>query len=67
MQAIDREDLELVVASLRSAGEIAREGYAATPKSWEKSKGNPVTETDIAVDLHLKTLLCGTRADYGWL
>ena len=53
MQAIDREDLELVVASLRSAGEIAREGYAATPKSWEKSKGNPVTETDIAVDLHL--------------
>jgi myo-inositol-1(or 4)-monophosphatase len=67
LQAIDREDLELVIASLRSAGDIAREGYAATPKSWEKSKGNPVTETDIAVDLHLKTLLCGTRAGYGWL
>jgi len=67
LQAIDRDDLELVVASLRSAGDIAREGYASSPKSWEKSKGNPVTETDIAVDLHLKTLLCGTRADYGWL
>lgn len=67
MQAIDRDDLELVVASLRSAGDIAREGYAATPRSWEKSKGNPVTETDIAVDLHLKTLLCGARPEYGWL
>lgn len=67
MRAIDREDLELVIASLRSAGTIAREGYAATPKTWEKSKGNPVTETDIAVDLHLKSLLCGSRPEYGWL
>ena len=66
MQAIDREDLELVVAALRSAGDIAREGYAATPKSWEKSKGNPVTETDIAVDLPLpenETRIVVTRAE----
>jgi myo-inositol-1(or 4)-monophosphatase len=46
---------------------IAREGFAGAPQVWEKSKGNPVTETDIAVDRHLADVLCAARPDYGWL
>ncbi len=67
MPAIDREDLSLLVDALRSAGEIARAGFAGSPKVWEKSKGNPVTETDLAVDRHLAARLGGARPDYGWL
>lgn len=66
MPEIDR-DLELLISAVRSAGAIARDGYAKTTKSWEKSKGNPVTETDLAVDLFLRETLCAARPDYGWL
>lgn len=66
MPAID-PDLDLLVATVREAGAIARDGFASVTKSWEKSKGNPVTETDLAVDLFLRERLCAARADYGWL
>ena len=34
---------------------------------WEKSKGNPVSETDLAVDALLKSRLGGLAPDIGWL
>ena len=67
MRAIDVTDLELLISAVREAGGIARSGYEGVQKSWEKSKGNPVTETDLAVDRFLKGRLCGARPDYGWL
>jgi len=63
----ERGDLDLVTAALRQAGDIARAGFAGAPQVWEKSKGNPVTETDIAVDRHLAAVLGAARPDYGWL
>lgn len=63
----DAADLELLTASIREAGQIARDGFEGSPKTWEKSKGNPVTETDLAVDLFLRERLCAARPAYGWL
>lgn len=60
-------DRELLVAAVREAGVIARAGFEGISKSWEKSKGNPVTETDLAVDKFLRDRLCAARVDYGWL
>lgn len=60
-------DLDLLVAAVRDAGAIARAGFEGVSKVWEKSKGNPVTETDLAVDKFLRERLCAARADYGWL
>jgi myo-inositol-1(or 4)-monophosphatase len=60
-------DRDLLIAAVRDAGVSAREGYASVSKSWEKSKGNPVTETDIAVDRFLNERLRAARPDYGWL
>ena len=60
-------DRELLVAAVREAGVIARAGFEGISKSWEKSKGNPVTETDLAVDKFLRERLCEARSDYGWL
>jgi myo-inositol-1(or 4)-monophosphatase len=60
-------DRDLLVAAVRDAGAIAREGFQSASKSWEKSKGNPVTETDLAVDRFLNERLRGARGDYGWL
>lgn len=67
MRGTEHADLDLVVSALREAGEIARSGFAGAPQVWEKSKGNPVTETDIAVDRHLARVLGTARPDYGWL
>ncbi len=61
------EDQALIVATVREAGAIARAGFEGVSKSWEKSKGNPVTETDLAVDAFLRERLCAARSDYGWL
>ena len=60
-------DRDLLIASVREAGVIARAGYEGVPKIWEKSKGNPVTETDLAVDAFLRKRLCDARTDYGWM
>jgi myo-inositol-1(or 4)-monophosphatase len=60
-------DRDLLIAAVREAGAIAREGYASVTKTWEKSKGNPVTETDLAVDRFLNERLRRARPDYGWL
>jgi myo-inositol-1(or 4)-monophosphatase len=62
------DDLALLERSVRAAGKIAREYFeAGTFKRWEKGKGNPVTEADIAVDKYLRETLTAARPGYGWL
>ncbi|MBI1211893.1 MAG: 3'(2'),5'-bisphosphate nucleotidase CysQ [Alphaproteobacteria bacterium] len=60
-------DLDLLTRAAREAGAIAKAAFGSKPKTWEKSKGNPVTEVDLAVNLKLHELLLGARNDYGWL
>lgn len=65
--AEDSADLELLARSVREGGAIAKAAFGSKPKTWEKSKGNPVTEIDLAVNVRLRELLYGARPDYGWL
>lgn len=63
----DAADLALLEESARAGGAIARGFFGGTYKQWDKSKGNPVTEADLAVDKYLRETLCAARPDYGWL
>ncbi|HEX5281068.1 MAG TPA: 3'(2'),5'-bisphosphate nucleotidase CysQ [Micropepsaceae bacterium] len=60
-------DTALLANTLRRAGEIARHYYGGKYRSWEKSRGNPVTEADIEIDRFLKHTLLSARPEYGWL
>ena len=60
-------DLLLLEESVREAGKIARSFFGGSYKRWDKSKGNPVTEADLAVDKFLGEHLRFSRPDYGWL
>lgn len=63
--ANDRALLERVV---RAAGGIAKEAFETnTSKVWDKVKGHPVTDADIAVNDFLERELLRERPDYGWL
>ncbi|MEX2519845.1 MAG: 3'(2'),5'-bisphosphate nucleotidase CysQ [Paracoccaceae bacterium] len=62
------EDLALLIAEARAAGEIARKHFRADIEIWEKPDGGgPVTEADIAIDRMLKHSLLRARPDHGWL
>ena len=62
------DDLKLIVAAVRVAGEIARKAYDANAaKIWDKSEGHPVTDADIAVNDYLYETLTAARPGYGWL
>jgi myo-inositol-1(or 4)-monophosphatase len=63
----DEADTALLVESVRQAGGIARKFFGGTFKRWDKSKGNPVTEADIAIDRHLRDVLLRAEPGYGWL
>lgn len=63
----DAADTKLLVHSVREAGKIARKFFGGTYKHWDKGRGNPVTEADIAIDRQLRQVLCDARPDYGWL
>lgn len=52
---------------MREAGGIARDFFGGEYKRWDKSKGNPVTEADLAVDRFLMKELCSARTEYAWL
>ncbi|HEY2067999.1 MAG TPA: 3'(2'),5'-bisphosphate nucleotidase CysQ [Rhizomicrobium sp.] len=60
-------DLALVEQAAREAGAIARSYFGGHYKTWDKGKGQPVTDADIAVDSFLKKTLLAARPDYGWL
>ncbi|MBN9592565.1 MAG: 3'(2'),5'-bisphosphate nucleotidase CysQ [Alphaproteobacteria bacterium] len=66
MQAPDA-DLALIVPVIAEAGAIARRYFGGTFKRWDKGKGQPVTEADIAVDRFLRETLRAARPGYGWL
>jgi len=61
------QDRDLLAASVREAGAIARKYFGGTYKSWSKSHGNPVTDADIEIDAFLKETLLAARPHYGWL
>ena len=69
MQAPDSAaaDLALLEESVRAAGTIARSFFGGAFKRWDKGKGNPVTEADLAVDKFLGEHLRAARPEYGWL
>ena len=62
------EDAALIERAVREAGAIAKAAFKRTDgKTWDKSKGHPVTDTDIAVNDHLEAVLRPARPGYGWL
>jgi myo-inositol-1(or 4)-monophosphatase len=60
-------DLALLEEAIREGGAIARSFFGGQYKRWDKGKGQPVTEADLAVDRHLRDTLSAARPDYGWL
>jgi len=60
-------DLMLVEQAVRDAGAIARKFYRGSYRKWDKGKGQPVTECDLAIDRFLCERLCNARPEYGWL
>lgn len=65
--ADDKADRDLIAQAARDAGQLALAFRARGLKAWEKSKGDPVSEADLAADNLLKQRLCPARRDYGWL
>jgi myo-inositol-1(or 4)-monophosphatase len=64
-------DRDAAIRAVREAGDLAlgqwREGAAPATGVWEKSKGNPVSEADLAVDALLKERLGALAPNIGWL
>lgn len=60
-------DRALIRNAARAAGEVLADLYERGAKSWEKSRGNPVTEADLAAERVLEESLKPARPDYGWL
>ncbi|OYX05763.1 MAG: 3'(2'),5'-bisphosphate nucleotidase CysQ [Caulobacter vibrioides] len=60
-------DLDLIIAAAREAGELALSARENGLKIWSKEGGSPVTDADLAVDTLLRTELRAERPDYGWL
>ncbi|GAK44995.1 inositol-phosphate phosphatase [Tepidicaulis marinus] len=61
------EDHALLCKAVREAGALALTYYKADAKHWEKSKGDPVSEADLAVNALLAERLQDARPGYGWL
>lgn len=61
------QELALIAAAARQAGEIAMRYFRASPQVWMKPGQSPVSEADLAVDSFLREHLAGARPDYGWL
>lgn len=52
---------------MREAGALALKAREASPKSWSKQGGSPVSDADIAVDNFLRERLMQLAPDCGWL
>jgi myo-inositol-1(or 4)-monophosphatase len=63
----DAADLSLITDAARQGGAIAKTFFGGTYKRWDKARGEPVTEADIAVNSYLRERLTQARPDYGWL
>ncbi len=60
-------DLALIEQAARDAGVIARRYFGGDYKRWDKGKGQPVTEADLAIDKFLQETLIAARPSYGWM
>ncbi|MEO0410878.1 MAG: 3'(2'),5'-bisphosphate nucleotidase CysQ [Pseudomonadota bacterium] len=60
-------DLKTVIAAAKAGGALAAKHFKTTIKIWDKAKGDPVTEIDLAVNDLLETALRSARPSYGWL
>jgi myo-inositol-1(or 4)-monophosphatase len=64
-------DFDAVIAATREAADLAhrewREGAPPNAKVWEKNKGNPVCDIDLAVDVLLQERLAAILPDAAWL
>jgi myo-inositol-1(or 4)-monophosphatase len=64
-------DRDAAIKAVCEAGDLAlsqwREGAAPASEVWEKSKGHPVSATDLAVDALLKDRLGALAPNIGWL
>lgn len=66
--AVDRDDLALLVRAVRAAGALCLDHYNRNEdRVWDKSDNHPVTDADIAVNDFLLKALMNARPDYGWL
>ena len=61
------DDLALIEQAAREAGAIAKRYFGGHYKTWDKGKGQPVTDADIEIDTFLNATLLKARSDYGWL
>ena len=65
---LDVEDLATLRGVAREAGELALDYFERSDvRFWDKSKGHPVTEADLAVNNLIRERLMAARPDYGWL
>jgi myo-inositol-1(or 4)-monophosphatase len=61
-------DLDLLIATAKASGDIARGFVDSKPQVWDKGGGaGPVTEADLAVNELMAHELQGARPEYGWL
>ncbi|MEE9432895.1 MAG: 3'(2'),5'-bisphosphate nucleotidase CysQ [Sphingorhabdus sp.] len=64
-------DFDAIIAATREAAALAlgkwRDGAPPHAKVWEKEKGHPVCDADLAVDELLKPRLAAVLPDAGWL
>jgi myo-inositol-1(or 4)-monophosphatase len=68
LPAPEAETIALLEAAVREGGRIARGFFESGAfKQWDKGKGDPVTEADLAVDTYLRETLRAARPEYGWL
>ncbi len=62
---------DAIIGATQQAADLAmrswRDGAAPDAKVWEKSKGNPVSDIDMAVDALLKQRLMAILPEAGWL
>ncbi len=64
----DRADLALLQEVAEEAGKLAHSFYGkAGLDVWDKSRGDPVTEADLAVNELVRRRLLSARPNYGWL
>jgi myo-inositol-1(or 4)-monophosphatase len=61
------DDLALIEKAACEAGAIAKRFFGGEYRRWDKGKGEPVTEADLAIDKYLNETLAAARPDYGWL
>lgn len=62
------EDRALLKRVILQAGKIAKDAFEANDSDvWDKEKGHPVTDADIAVNDFLYRELLAARPGYGWL